>query len=98
MPPGLHPAVAPVGPQFSYVRFPLSAKLGMVHPKYPGETLFLKAHIYKSNTLNGSGYADCDEDHRRDILQGYEADLQALDKSGTASSFDCECATAKTRT
>jgi hypothetical protein len=37
----------------------------MVHPKYPGETLFLKRHIYKSMTLNGRGCADCDEDHRR---------------------------------
>lgn len=25
----------------------------------------LKAHIYKSMTLNGSGCANCDEDHRR---------------------------------
>jgi hypothetical protein len=36
----------------------------MVHPKYPGETLFLKAHIYKSMTLDGRRCADCDEDHR----------------------------------
>jgi hypothetical protein len=42
----------------------LSAKLGMVHPKYPGETLFLKRHIYKSMTLNGRACTDCDEDHR----------------------------------
>jgi hypothetical protein len=35
----------------------------MVHPKYPGETLFLKAHIYKSMTLNGRSYSDCDMNH-----------------------------------
>jgi hypothetical protein len=52
----------------------LTAKLGMVHPKYPGETLFLKAHIYKSKTLNARGCADCDEDHRGHFLQGYQAD------------------------
>src|SRR5579859_6840728 len=72
MPPGLHPAVAPVGPQFSYVRFlspqnSLSAKLGMVTPEISRRTLFLKAHIYKSMTLNRTVWADCDEDHRRPL-------------------------------
>ena len=42
----------------------LSAKLGMVTPEISRRTLFLKAHIYKSMTLNGRGRADCDEDHR----------------------------------
>jgi hypothetical protein len=46
----------------------LSAKLGMVHPKYPGEPLFLKAHVYKSMTLNSRGGPDCDEGHRRIVL------------------------------
>jgi hypothetical protein len=44
-------------------------KTGYGTPKYPGETLFLKAHIYKSNTLNGSGRPDCDEHHRRRFWQ-----------------------------
>lgn len=34
-------------------------------PEISRRTLFLKAHIYKSMTLNGRSCADCDEDHRR---------------------------------
>jgi hypothetical protein len=71
------------------------AKLGMVHPKYPGETLFLKTHIFKSKTLNGRDCADCDEDHRR-IFCGVMRRITGFDKGATAFSFDCECATAKT--
>src|SRR5579864_2033480 len=59
------PCCCSLGTAILICPFPLSAKLGMVHPKYPGETLFLKAHIYKSMTLNGRACADCDEDHRR---------------------------------
>jgi hypothetical protein len=50
----------------------------MVHPKYPGETLFLKAHIYKSKTLNAMGCPDCDEDHRSRVLKRYKAVSGAL--------------------
>jgi hypothetical protein len=42
----------------------LSLQNWVWYTKYPGETLFLKAHIFKSMTLNGRRCTDCDEDHR----------------------------------
>jgi hypothetical protein len=49
----------------------------------------LKAHIYKSMTLNGRGCADCDEDHRRAFfgrVSATKVGIQRYDPGSAVSS------------